>query len=177
MKFKKFLAVMTVFALLLSVFPLPVVAVAPVDEVSAVDISVENVDVSASAVEVVALREECVKHFLLPDGTYKAIVYPYAVHTQDANGNWVEFGELNMQQIGDQAAPLANFYPIYFDNGTGEGQVIYDTYITESAPASNYGDSATAILAPNSIAFFKTYIPSLPNSQYIQMQQYYHGIC
>jgi len=164
MKLKKFLAVMVVFALSLSVFPVPVVAVAPVDEVATVGTPVENVNISASAVEVVALREECVKHFLLPDGTYKAVVYPYAVHTQDANGNWVEFGELATQHIGDQAAPLANFYPIYFDDGSGDGrEVVFDTYITGSAPSANYGNADVAVLNTNVFAFFKTYIPNLPS--------------
>lgn len=39
-------------------------------------------------VEVEALREENVKHFKLPDGTYTAMVYDSAVHRKDENGEW-----------------------------------------------------------------------------------------
>lgn len=40
--------------------------------------------------EVTRLREENVKHFHLPDGTYQAVVYGTPVHRKDANGNWVD---------------------------------------------------------------------------------------
>lgn len=39
-------------------------------------------------VEVETLREENVKHFLNPDGTYTAIMYNNAVHRKDSEGNW-----------------------------------------------------------------------------------------
>ena len=38
--------------------------------------------------EVTELREANVKHFALEDGTYTAVMYGGAVHTQDAEGNW-----------------------------------------------------------------------------------------
>ena len=38
--------------------------------------------------EVEALREENVKHFEMPDGTFKAVVYSEPVHRKDADGNW-----------------------------------------------------------------------------------------
>lgn len=38
--------------------------------------------------EVEELREENVKHFEMPDGTFKAIVYSEPVHRQDADGKW-----------------------------------------------------------------------------------------
>lgn len=40
--------------------------------------------------EVEALREENVKHFCLPDGTYQAVVYGDAIHRQNADGEWEE---------------------------------------------------------------------------------------
>ena len=39
-------------------------------------------------IEDISLREENVKHFQMPDGTYKAVVYPSAVHRKDGNGQW-----------------------------------------------------------------------------------------
>ena len=38
--------------------------------------------------EVEELREENVKHFEMPDGTFKAIVYSEPVHRKDADGKW-----------------------------------------------------------------------------------------
>ena len=38
--------------------------------------------------EVVERREANVKHFALEDGSYTAVMYNSAVHTQDAEGNW-----------------------------------------------------------------------------------------
>ena len=38
--------------------------------------------------EVVERREANVKHFALKDGSYTAVMYNSAVHTQDAEGNW-----------------------------------------------------------------------------------------
>ena len=38
--------------------------------------------------EIVSLREENVKHFSLPNGTYRAVAYDSAVHRLDENGKW-----------------------------------------------------------------------------------------
>ena len=43
---------------------------------------------SDTIVEVESLREENVKHFRMPDGSYKAITYDSAVHRKDSNGVW-----------------------------------------------------------------------------------------
>ena len=45
-------------------------------------------EVMGEIVEVNSLREENVKHFRLSDGSYEAVVYPYAVHRKDSNGEW-----------------------------------------------------------------------------------------
>ena len=39
-------------------------------------------------VEEESRREENVKHFSMPNGTYTAVVYPTAVHRKDADGVW-----------------------------------------------------------------------------------------
>ncbi len=41
-------------------------------------------------VEIEEKREQNVKHFLLPDGSYEAVVYTDAVHRKDENGKWVD---------------------------------------------------------------------------------------
>ena len=50
--------------------------------------SVSTGDIIGEYVEDISRREENVKHFALPDGTYTAIVYPTAVHRKDADGAW-----------------------------------------------------------------------------------------
>ena len=39
-------------------------------------------------VEEKSLREENVKHYKMPDGTYTAVVYNKAIHRKDSNGVW-----------------------------------------------------------------------------------------
>lgn len=44
--------------------------------------------------EVIALREENIKHFDMGDGTFQAIAYSHPIHERDSNGNWqdIDFG-------------------------------------------------------------------------------------
>lgn len=51
-------------------------------------ISNEVKDDEVSVKEVVALRDESVKHFDMGDGTYQAVTYGYPVHRKDAIGKW-----------------------------------------------------------------------------------------
>lgn len=36
------------------------------------------------------MREENVKHFRFPDGSYEAVVYSHSVHRKDSTGKWIE---------------------------------------------------------------------------------------
>ena len=45
-------------------------------------------EIIGSVSEVESLREENVKHFRLPDGTYEAVVYSQPVHRKDKEGVW-----------------------------------------------------------------------------------------
>lgn len=51
-------------------------------------IEVSDVPTIASQLELIDRREENVKHFRRADGSIDAIVYGYAVHAKDKNGNW-----------------------------------------------------------------------------------------
>lgn len=91
-------AVMAVL-LILSLFPgavlsegLPSAPQQPaliLDENEAVALEL-NEKAGLGIVEIESLREETVKHFQLPDGTYRAIDYGQAVHVQDADGRWTD---------------------------------------------------------------------------------------
>lgn len=45
-----------------------------------------------------SLRDENIKHYLLSDGTTKAVVYPSSVHYLDENGEWADIG--NRRPVG-----------------------------------------------------------------------------
>ena len=53
--------------------------------------SVTTGEMIGAVSEVESLREENVKHFSLPDGTYEAVVYTQAVHRKDKNGVYSPF--------------------------------------------------------------------------------------
>ena len=38
--------------------------------------------------EVTELREENIKHYALPDGSFRAVAYNQPIHQKDSNGNW-----------------------------------------------------------------------------------------
>ncbi len=57
--------------------------------VSTIPTSVLATDTSTELItEEIALREENVKHFKMPDGSYTAVVYSEPVHRMDSNGEW-----------------------------------------------------------------------------------------
>lgn len=88
-----------------------------------------------TSTEVVALREENVKHFDMGDGTYQAISYSHPIHEKDNNGNWqdIDFGMTRKQTRGvatyTNAASGTTFAATYTQNAplvtlTGEGTSI-----------------------------------------------------
>ena len=79
----------SLLALVLTVQLLPVSALADEFEIDGErhdTFTYEQPDVSG---EIPELRGEYEKHFSLSDGTYSAVVYPYAVH-YDEDGTWQE---------------------------------------------------------------------------------------
>lgn len=65
------------------------------------------VEESTPITEVVALREENVKHFDLGNGQYHAVSYSYPVHELDSEGNWVDINTAlttgNARSLGQYA--------------------------------------------------------------------------
>lgn len=95
-----------------------------------------------ASTEVVALREENVKHFDMGDGTYQAISYSHPVHEKDSNGNWqdIDFGMTRKQTRG--VATYTN---------AASGTAFAATY-TQNAPLvtlSGEGTSIAMTLAPS----------------------------
>ena len=71
---KKFFALL--LSLIMIVYCLPI-------NIFAIDVEMTDV-----IVEEESLREENVKHFKMPDGSYTAVVYSNPVHRKDSNGVW-----------------------------------------------------------------------------------------
>lgn len=66
-----------------------------------------NPDYQGETIEILSeltdRREENVKHFLLSDGTVKAVAYSEPIHFKDADGNWQEIDN-TLTLAGDSAA-------------------------------------------------------------------------
>ena len=66
--------------------------------------------------EVVELREENVKHFSLPDGTYEAVSYGQAVHRKDSDGVWQDINnDLTLTTIGTKQLYITPDSRVSFD--------------------------------------------------------------
>lgn len=51
-------------------------------------LSTDAISTTSTVTEVTSLREESIKHFKLPGGTYQAVIYADAVHRMDDDGQW-----------------------------------------------------------------------------------------
>lgn len=102
--FKKCLLSLALCAAML-LHAIPVTDAAEASE--SVRVSPPQVDTAETPVskEVVAWREENVKHFDMGDGTFQAVVYSHPVHERDSCGVWqdIDFG-LNLDQTQKVAA-------------------------------------------------------------------------
>ena len=69
--------------------------------------SVVTDEIIGEVSEVTALREENVKHFSLPDGTYEAVVYTQPVHRKDKDGVWQDIDNTIELTTIDKASKYA----------------------------------------------------------------------
>gem|GEM_PF-4979669 len=107
--------------------------------------------------EVVSLREENVKHFALADGTFKAVVYPYKIHEQDADGKWVEVAEFILYS-SDKSGEIHNRASDY-------AYATRDTYVSSYSPSSNYGSSLQLYVGASTMrAYISLPKPTLPSN-------------
>lgn len=112
----------SLLALVLTVQLLPVSALADefeIDDERHDTFTYEQPDVSG---EIPELRGEYEKHFSLSDGTYSAVVYPYAVH-YDEDGTWQEIdntlrsGSETYMVAAEPGVELAELLPAEQDGG------------------------------------------------------------
>lgn len=97
----KITALLLTLVLLLCNFPIPIFSVesgaqgakdSTIPAQTVADSVMENPDAEQDTegkiFEIVSRREKNVKHFRMPDGTVRAVVYGASVHRKDANGAW-----------------------------------------------------------------------------------------
>ena len=90
---KRLIAILSlVMAVILFTFSMPIVALE--------DTSIEEIE---------ELREENVKHFRMPDGKYKAVVYSEPVHRRDSEGNWQDINNTLVATEEDGVTNYATF--------------------------------------------------------------------
>ena len=129
----KLLSMLLVFVLLLPSFSFVTFAGSPITESMGMDteepVEIFNPDEESDtssepeSIEILNRRARNVKHFRHEDGTIEAIIYGYAVHRQDEDGNW--------QDIDNRLIDSANGNTTYYttdDNrirftNTGVGQL------------------------------------------------------
>lgn len=58
-----------------------------IEELTTIEAEMQSLEINPVR-EIVSLREENIKHFRLPDGTYEMIVYDYPVHRKNDVGEW-----------------------------------------------------------------------------------------
>lgn len=58
-----------------------------IEELTTIEAEMQYLEINPVR-EIVSLREENIKHFRLPDGTYEMIVYDYPVHRKNDAGEW-----------------------------------------------------------------------------------------
>ena len=107
---KKFFALL--LSLIMIVYCLPI-------NIFAID--VETTDV---IVEEESLREENVKHFKMPDGSYTAVVYNNPVHRKDSNGVWQDIdNRMNESTVKNKQAYV-----------TSDGRAVFSKKINNDDP-------------------------------------------
>ncbi len=101
----------------------------------------------SSEFEIETLREKCVKHFRLSNGTYKMVNYGVPVHYLDNNGNWLDLYNIELEKLmeGDlrDIKRIPPDLPIFDDEDIG----LYDTYISSTYPNNNYGYNTTIVIS------------------------------
>ncbi len=92
-KYSRFLSILVLLAITAGCIPFSAFAEEPL-------ITPETIE-ETKIVEVVERREESIKHFRLPDGSYEAVSYAGAVHRKDANGVWQDIdNDLTLKTVG-----------------------------------------------------------------------------
>lgn len=129
-----------------------------------------------SSFEIVSLREEYAKHFKMNDGTYRMVVYSNPIHKKTESGKWIDRYNYSFDELvnGTIFEPLRipPGWELPFDPQTDIG--LYDTYVSSSNPATNYGSSINMQISSDGtkIALLKSLMYSIPAESTITNSYY-----
>ena len=121
----KLLAVILALSVLFSCLPMSIFAFdVPNESESLPDVNEAEAYSSDVIVEDESLREENVKHFRMPDGSYTAVSYNKPVHRMDANGVWQDIDNSMTE------APVKNKQAFV----TADGRTVFSKKINSNDP-------------------------------------------
>lgn len=121
----KLLAIVLALSVLFSCLPMSIVALdVPNENVALSDVNEPEAYSSDVIVEDESLREENVKHFRMPDGSYTAVSYNKPVHRMDANGVWQDIDNSMTE------APVKNKQAFV----TADGRTVFSKKINSNDP-------------------------------------------
>ena len=133
---KRSISVFVIIALLLSCVPLSIFAS---DDIPDIEVPFEP---EIKITEVVDRREESIKHFKMPDGTYNAISYAGAVHRKNSDGEWIDINnDLSITTIGSKQLYTTNDSRVTFSRSYSSNEDIMtlreNGYVISMALLSN----------------------------------------
>ena len=154
--FKKILAAVLALALIVGIIPLTIRAVKETEE----PLGEEIYSAGMISAEIVELRDECVKHFLLDNGAHIAVSYANPVHYEE-NGQWKDVDNRLMlsnsvKSVSGEATyvPRAGTMPASIPQDLANGQMLtmgYAGYTIGIGVSANnpavYLESAAQVMA------------------------------
>lgn len=102
--------------------------------------------------EVTDLREESVKHFALPDGTYTAVTYPSPVHRKDESGTWQDIdNSLSMKAVKGVERYVTDDLRVSFAKTYAAGEALFalteNGYTIQMVPHLTASDPGVSVMA------------------------------
>lgn len=128
------------------------IAAEPTNDIGASLSDIIDTEAISGVREVTDLREENVKHFALPDGTYTAITYANPVHRKDENGIWQDIDNtLSMKAVKNKERYATSDMRVSFSKAFSEGEALFalteNGYTIQMAPFSWGSNTGTSVMA------------------------------
>ncbi len=128
------------------------IAAEPTNDIGASLSDIIDTEAISGVREVTDLREENVKHFALPDGTYTAITYANPVHRKDENGIWQDIDNtLSMKAVKNKERYATSDMRVSFSKAFSEGEALFalteNGYTIQMAPLSWGSNTGTSVMA------------------------------
>ena len=156
-KYKKLISILALVAIILGILPLSIFA-SEDDDIADIEAPLEP---EIKITELVDRREESIKHFKMPDGTYNAISYAGAVHRKNSDGEWIDINnDLSLKTVGSKQLYTTNDSRITFAKAYSSNEDIMtlreNGYAISMALLSNQNDDDDMSMDMNATASLVT---------------------